>query len=572
MRAPRPLSEPRSIRRPSLWVGLLLPVVMAAVVPPTRADDSNWRLARRGRELFLRDWRTDDARCHGGDGLGPLYNASSCVACHGLGGPGGAGSASTNVDLLNLAKFQSISLATEGVPQAQRGQGRQSGPVRKVVPVVLNRDAVIQRLHPGLRESASIVLHHFAVDPEYRPRQELLLALKGPLAVSQGIRGISDGSGGTDDAALIRELRSSRLATVTQRNPTPLFGVGLIDSIPDEAIYAAAKEVAPGSGELHGRVHRLKGGRVGKFGWKAQLGSLQEFVLTACANELGLENPGHHQAASPFNPDSVARASDLTGAECDALVAYVRDLPRPSVLDLGTAASASAAAGRRLFDSTGCGGCHRPSLGGVDGLYSDLLLHDLGRGLSDSGQYYGGDDSDSSDAPKSSEWRTPPLWGLRESAPYLHDGRAATVGDAISQHGGEGEDSARRFAALSIEEQFHLESFLKTLTAPARPAELASRTMYARVDWARGLTSAEAQAADRDRQRVEEKARARELAEKERIERVEKRPDSKLRIARMTESNGHPKAALGLYRELVQLHPETRAAREARERIDALAK
>ena len=81
----------------------------------------------------------------------------------------------------------------------------------------------------------------------------MILSLNVPLASPEGIRGTVDDSGGPEDAALIRELRSSRLATVTQRNPTPLFGVGLIDSIPDEAIYAAAREVATGPNKLHGR-------------------------------------------------------------------------------------------------------------------------------------------------------------------------------------------------------------------------------------------------------------------------------------------------------------------------------
>ena len=134
---------------------------------PARADDSDWRLARRGRELFLRDWRIDDPRCHGGDGLGPLYNASSCVACHGLGGPGGAGPAATNVDLLNLSKFQNISLAVERGTQAQSGQASRAARPGGFEPSVLARDAVIERLHPGLRRSASIVLHHFAADPDY---------------------------------------------------------------------------------------------------------------------------------------------------------------------------------------------------------------------------------------------------------------------------------------------------------------------------------------------------------------------------------------------------------------------
>ncbi len=574
MRAPRPLSEPRPIRPAVHRAWLTLPVALAALAPPAHADDSDWRQARRGRELFLRDWRIDDSRCHGGDGLGPLYNASSCAACHGLGGPGGAGPASTNVDLLNLAKFTSVTIALEQNAQPQRPQGRQGAASREAASLTLNRDSVIERLHPGLRESPSIVLHHFGVDLNYKPRHDALTALTLSPPQVQGVPATpGDSPAPVDsDQALIRHLASSRLATVTQRNPTPLFGVGLIDAIPEEAIYAAAKKPAPGSSEVYGRVHRLKGGRVGKFGWKAQVGSLQEFVLTACANELGLENPGHHQAASPSRLEWSARTPDLTGAECDALVAYVRDLPKPTVLDLGSTASASATAGRALFDSIGCANCHRPSLGGVEGIYSDLLIHDMGPSLSDSGQYYGADDSDSSDAPKTSEWRTPPLWGLRESAPYLHDGRAPTVAEAIAVHGGEAQHASRRFAALSIEQKFQLETFLKTLTAPARSGELASRSLAARDEWSRDYDSAVVQAWAVERAQKAQKAREAEKAERRRIEKQQQRTDGLLQIARRTEFNGNTKAALGLYREIVRDYSNSRAATEARERIEAMAK
>ena len=81
--------------------------------------------------------------------------------------------------------------------------------------------------------------------------------------------------------------------------------------------------------QIRGQVHRLKDGRLGRFGWKAQVASLEDFVLTACANELGLEVAGHHQAASPLTPDAKARGLDLTADECAALVAYVRSLAPP---------------------------------------------------------------------------------------------------------------------------------------------------------------------------------------------------------------------------------------------------
>jgi CxxC motif-containing protein (DUF1111 family) len=124
--------------------------------------------------------------------------------------------------------------------------------------------------------------------------------------------------------------------------------------------------------------------------------------------------------------------------------------------------------GKHLFKATGCAECHTPKLGSVDGIYSDLLLHNMGPGLVGGGSY--GEQpipsEASSDAPSPSEWRTPPLWGVADSGPYLHDGRAATLEEAIQMHDGQGKRSKEKFAKLSRGEQAQLIAFLKTLRAP----------------------------------------------------------------------------------------------------------
>jgi CxxC motif-containing protein (DUF1111 family) len=72
------------------------------------------------------------------------------------------------------------------------------------------------------------------------------------------------------------------------------------------------------------------------------------------------------------------------------------------------------------------------------------------------------------------EWRTPPLWGFRDSAPYLHDGRARTLDQAVSFHGGEAAPIAQSYSTLSAKERRQLETFLKSLTAPRNSALVAS--------------------------------------------------------------------------------------------------
>ena len=174
---------------------------------------------------------------------------------------------------------------------------------------------------------------------------------------------------------------------------------------------------------------------------------------------MGLEVPGHHQAADPLGyADRDEPGSDMSAGDCEALVSFVRSMAAP----VGPAED-TLTRGRTLFSETGCTACHRPSLGGVDGIYSDLLLHDMGQGLSDSGMYYGRDEESSPGVPKSPEWRTPPLWGVADSAPYLHDGRAPSLASAILAHGGQAQQSARLFSALKTTEKAELLGFLRSL-------------------------------------------------------------------------------------------------------------
>ena len=114
-------------------------------------------------------------------------------------------------------------------------------------------------------------------------------------------------------------------------------------------------------------------------------------------------------------------------------------------------------AGGRLFSSVGCAKCHMPALRGRSGevtLYSDLLLHSMGQAL---------DDKIVQGSAIGSEWRTTPLIGVGLRQRYLHDGRAATLRDAIQAHGGEGEIVRNRFFELDEADQRAILAFLRKL-------------------------------------------------------------------------------------------------------------
>ncbi len=447
-----------------------LAVLRAAADEPKANQPANPPQARQiasGSELFVRQWVPGDRRSHGGDGLGPVYNDRSCAGCHHQGGTGGAGSADKNIEIItptpasgDFAGFPGYFYAFSfrygadgfeyqfGNPADAQNRTRRTG---GAVP------AELVRIHPGFRDAPGVLLHRYGNDGDYRVWREWVLGRHGTIALA-----------------------------ASERNPPALFGAGSIDKVADAAIEAAARRKHPSWPQVKGRVSRLDNGRIGRFGWKAQTASLREFSLTAAAFEMGLEVPGHAQAADPRVPPLAAPGLDMNAAECDALVAYVASLPAPSAQrPANPRDERGIKAGKTLFKSIGCAECHVPELGGVDNLYSDLLLHDMGRELSDTPAYRvfagapvdqpanaaRGDRARRVGTASPNEWRTPPLWGLRNSAPYLHDGRAATIEEAISLHGGEATPAADRYRQLSAAESAQLVRFLSSLAAPCAAAE-----------------------------------------------------------------------------------------------------
>ena len=229
-------------------------------------------------------------------------------------------------------------------------------------------------------------------------------------------------------------------ANIFELRQTPhLFGLGLVDGISEEEIASREDpEDLDGDG-ISGRISWTDGGRVGRLGWKAQVPSLAEFVRDAFTSELGLTIA--QQEALDFGrvqDDDAVEDPEISVDEAELLLDYLRSLGPPP----RGAVAAAVEAGEALFGEVGCAACHSPALVGALGpvpLYSDLLLHEVlaedALGIEDAGA-------------SMREFRTAPLWGLRETAPYLHDGSAGSILQAIAGH--EGEAAASREAALAL--------------------------------------------------------------------------------------------------------------------------
>jgi CxxC motif-containing protein (DUF1111 family) len=286
---------------------------------------------------------------------------------------------------------------------------------------------------------------------------------------------------------ITRDFDPVRFHTV---NTPALFGAGLIDRIPDSAIRrnlrnrqlrAIGREVrgdfdSTGLGE----PRKLPGGRLGKFGWKGQFATLESFVATACAVELGLTNPLRAQDEPCQHRCQKDAPLDISAEQLDALVSYIAELPRPQQrLPENSAERAVVQRGQVLFAEIGCADCHTETMGDVAGVYSDFLLHTIAA-PKDIG-LYGRIERDiplPPDHPEAEEWQTPPLWGVADSAPYFHDGKSPTLEAAILRHHGEADGVRQRYQRLSDRERAAVLAFLNTLRAPQaaeQPVQVAER-------------------------------------------------------------------------------------------------
>jgi CxxC motif-containing protein (DUF1111 family) len=276
-----------------------------------------------------------------------------------------------------------------------------------------------------------------------------------------------------------------------------VFGAGLIEAIPDSAILAntqanAAEKSAMGirghvNAHLSGNVNRSgNDGTISRFGWKAQNKSLLMFASEAYNVEMGVTNELFPQERDEtpgclFNPtpeDTInfttasGSANTAVLSDIEAFADFMRMLAPPTPAP----ATPSTEKGRATFASIGCVHRHTPSLktgakiasgsstnpsaalsNQTANLYSDLLVHHMGKGLAD-GITQGAAGPD--------EFRTAPLWGVGQRVFFLHDGRTTNLVEAIRDHKSRGSEANKvigRFNRLTTQEQQEVIDFLRSL-------------------------------------------------------------------------------------------------------------
>jgi CxxC motif-containing protein (DUF1111 family) len=399
-----------------------------------------------------------------GEGLGPRFNSNSCTSCHIQPAIGGS------------SPFENPQFAVATDAGAKNS-----------VPFFITKNGPIREAR-----------FKFVVDANGRIVHPV--ARDGGVHALFTITGREDAPGCNIHQLPFRVVQKQN--NLSFRIPTPVFGTGLIEAIADSTIlsshastHTARLEMAIAGRENRGRENRTgNDSTITRFGWKAQNKSLLIFAGEAYNVEMGVSNelfqnerdteatplpaacifsgiPEDHTDFDGLNKPGSTFAdvsSDIVKFEI-----FMRFLapPTPSC-DSFTNPSvcpADVQRGRVTFDRIGCGLCHTPQLAvsqsssaaitnqGTARLFSDLLVHHMGRGLADGvTQGLAGDD----------EFRTAPLWGVGQRIFFLHDGRTKNLVDAIEQHASRGSEANRvisRFNNLSTRDKQDLINFLRSL-------------------------------------------------------------------------------------------------------------
>ena len=394
-----------------------------------------------GNNFFNDNWVTAPASTEGRDGLGPLFNAQSCSSCH--------------------IRWSWRATAVGRRPRTRPAPPllRASAPDGTTAPDPVYGGQLQDRAINGVLPEGRIVIERTEVPGTY--------ADGTPYTLLAPTYNVEDLAYGPLAAGIV----------VSPRIAPAVFGVGLLEAVPDDAMLAHADpDDADGDG-ISGRANHVldpSGALViGRFGWKANVATVEQQTAGAFHGDIGITSTLHpEQDCTDAQPECRAAIDggqpELDDAKLQRVTFYT---PHARGARPARRRDPDTEAGARLFDELGCSSCHRPELHTGEAEiaatsnqtirpYTDLLLHDMGDGLAD-----GRPDGEAS----GSEWRTAPLWGIglidevNGHTRLLHDGRARDVEEAILWHGGEAAAAQARFVQLDASARAQLLAFLDSL-------------------------------------------------------------------------------------------------------------
>jgi CxxC motif-containing protein (DUF1111 family) len=407
-------------------------------------DRADRRAFAVGNSFFNDNWVTAPASTEGRDGLGPLFNAQSCSSCHFR-----DGRAQPPKDADDPERGLLFRLS---VPAPEGHEGALLDPVyggqlqdRSIAGVPAEGSVrITTREIPGRFEDGTkytlLAPSYEIVDPAY-----------GPLPADLQI--------------------SPRIAPA-------VFGVGLLEAVPERVIMGNADPTDKNDDGISGKANRVfdvrtKRTALGRFGWKANVPTVEQQNASAFNGDIGITSSLFTEDGCSETEAACRKAPSGGDPEVDdqklgRVTFYTRTLAVPARRQVKDAKVRS---GEQLFREASCSSCHLPTLrtgdSDIEALadqtihpFTDLLLHDMGTGLSD-----GRPDALASP----SEWRTAPLWGIglvdtvNGHTRFLHDGRARNLVEAILWHDGEAKASKERFKRMSREDRAAIVAYLESL-------------------------------------------------------------------------------------------------------------
>lgn len=398
-----------------------------------------------GNSFFNRNWVRAPASTQARDGLGPLYNARSCSACHRHDGRGRPPRHPDEpmVSMLLRLSIPGYDPRTGVVPEPHYGDQLQGFAIPDVDP-----------------EGVATITYE-TVAGQYADGEPY--QLRRPTYTITQLR----------YGALHPEVR------ISPRTAPFMIGLGLLEAIPEPTLLALADPDDRDGDGISGRPNRVwdwaqQRQVIGRFGWKANQPTVAQQTTGAFLGDIGITSPlFSHQNCTAVQTACKAALNggqpEIASELLAQVIFYSRALAVPARRHLGDVVVQR---GEQLFTQLQCSHCHIPTLhtGPVDGLptlshqtihpYTDLLLHDMGEGLADHRPDF---------EATGREWRTPPLWGIglvfnvNGHTNFLHDGRARNLTEAILWHSGEAEPARERFRHLSRADREALVRFLESL-------------------------------------------------------------------------------------------------------------
>ena len=376
-------------------------------------------------------------------GLGPIYNNVSCINCHsrdGRGRPPGVNEGLVSL-LLRLSLPKNDNMADGKPPIPVPGYGRQLNN-RAIVGTPAEGTVKIEYSEQPLTTEDGTRVHlrypNYTITDTYQPLPENVEV-------------------------------SPRVAPV-------VFGLGLLEAIPEKIILTYADEIDVNGDGISGKPNYVwdvvqKRYALGRFGWKANQPTLLQQVASAYHDDMGITTSLFLIENSAGQPQLTENRTtpEVSDEILDVVTFYVQTLAVPARRNVD---DPQVMHGEQLFAQAQCASCHIPTLrtGVLSGVpsvsnqtihpYTDLLLHDMGHGLADNRPDFHA---------SGTEWRTPPLWGIglvrtvNGHTNFLHDGRARNLMEAILWHGGEAEKSRQAVLEMSKAERDALIAFLESL-------------------------------------------------------------------------------------------------------------